>query len=131
MKMWQELELPSQKHMDALILVRDRLRDGTLVHIPGDDDREEVETPSAGKTAFNMSVWLREPKLGENCGTVACIGGWTVALCPGLFTALSPTTRKLFHPPTIDYEQWGDITPTQAADAIDRFLEGQEPWPSP
>lgn len=94
---------------EALIKVRDHLRTGTL---PG---------------GFNMDKACSD----RPCGTIACIGGWA-----GLFMGMSHDEASdfvyevgvdlypLFYPGRVDYEK---ITPKQASQAIDNYLETGEP----
>lgn len=99
----------------ALGLVRDGLRSGAI-------KREN----------FDMSVWH------NHCGTVACIGGWAAAV---LERAGNPDARREVkfaaakHPPLeLLFHPWtsrGEIrkaSPKQAADAIERYLAGEDPW---
>lgn len=73
----------------------------------------------------------------EECGTAACIAGWTLALfAPGDEPSFNPATparkllgldgSRLFYPP--DHKA-RDYTPTQAADVIAHLLKtGEVDW---
>lgn len=99
---------------------------------------------------FDMTYWACEAEtatpvarkvLQHDCGTVACIGGWTMALFQagenlhgqsysdvGDFLGLSPLAAlALFNPKIV--EGWGSITPSAAADVLDHLIRtGEVDW---
>jgi hypothetical protein len=84
---------------------------------------------------FHMLHGCAETEPGDDCNTVACIGGH-VALVAGLSKAASGQyvsrvgfehpLYKLYYPDELYAWQ---AKPKAAADAIDRFLAGEEAWP--
>jgi hypothetical protein len=106
----------------AMREVRDRLRDGRI--------REEQ---------FNMDVVLDRD---TPCGTVGCIGGWALVILYGDKADNMYISEELVRPlmgTGSDNRGWPlwrlffcfkpDATPAQAADAIDRWLDGSDdPW---
>jgi hypothetical protein len=107
----------------AMREVRDRLRDGRI--------REEQ---------FNMDVALDRD---TPCGTVGCIGGWALVSMYGLDKADTMYISEELVRPLYGYglpdRAWAlwrlfycfkpNATPAQAADAIDRWLDGSDdPW---
>lgn len=134
----QELQI-SQEEYDALVWVKEQLRNKNLVHI--DPDIEEPE----GRNAFNMSLGCKT----HNCGSVACVGGWAwvhmnlnrVQKDPEGFYRLdewetnrahdyvyygrtAPLGQLYFPPSEYNYE---NITADEAATAIENFLKTGEP----
>ena len=107
---------------ETLIKVRNGLASGDYVHV-------QDERPAHGKRVFDMDV------ASKTCGTVACIGGW-MAMDMGLKTVIEVSNyvssgghesdmRGLFFP-DID-GNFSRITPAQAVQAIDNFLQGEDP----
>jgi hypothetical protein len=105
--------------------VRDQLRAGKFKHVKDTNDIEigkvSIQTRLANIIRyFNMSNWAGKKE--NNCGTVCCIGGWVEAkIGKPLRPSLLGNANDLFHPYEIDY--WDNITPKQAARAIDRYLK--------
>jgi hypothetical protein len=105
----------------AMREVRDRLRDGRI--------REEQ---------FNMRAVLNI----TSCGTVGCIGGWALVSMYGLDKADTMSISEALVRPLMrmgsdrGWPLWrlfycpdAFATPAQAADAIDRWLDGSDdPW---
>ena len=108
---------------DALIEVRDALRSGRLPHVYIDGPCPPLR--EFDKFGFNMRSW------GE-CGSVKCIGGWVHMLCGGKRAEHdTPNLQPLYYPKGISIPRWSDITPLQAADAIDNYLHtGRPQWRS-
>lgn len=131
----------TQAEFDALVRVRDDLRDGRIRrHDPSSPIRDNH---------FDMSTVL---KTGD-CGTAMCIGGWVWAyvhgtpdLRNGLYAASalldypdinvaehwahirsreSPTLDLLFYP--LKTYLWDLIEPDEAAQAITNVLEHHDP----
>lgn len=118
----------NEEELRALSWVRDGLASGKLKHV---SDTEQL-SDSGTYYAFNMGASHAK----EGCKTVACIGGW-MAIRLGLedseihdfvyneFALESPVYR-LFFPIGC---RMGEITPAQAVEAIDNFLEhGAARW---
>jgi hypothetical protein len=111
-------------------------------HVPGDlYDWEVIELRHlsdmfrADYAIKNVSFDMREVCTSTLCGTVACIGGhiglmrgWNEQLVGAYLDETFESGRsivKLFFPIT---EKGWNATPRDAANAIDRFLAGHEPW---
>lgn len=121
----------------ALLTIRDELRAGELEHW-----RYGLPRPGGGR-GFNMGWWQMSDEVArhhqwahglavEGCGTVCCIGGWLhqrgVMGDPNSGSYPS-SLMPLFLPHTGGYPK-GEfaicITPGMAADAIDRWLAGDQ-----
>jgi hypothetical protein len=138
----QELSLP-QNVVDALIAIRDDLRDGKYPHRRTDSNIGWCPAPPfrvrqpAGPVYFNMAHWC----VRSNQDRVCCLGG-LVEMLTGYSLVDSRPRRSpvlaLCYPPTGPDEwpltvpqvtMYEAITPEQAADAIDNFLyEGHPHW---
>lgn len=83
----------------------------------------------------------RDSLLRHDCGTCACIGGWTMALLgEGKITMSSEAAGALlglgkneatclFYPAYIANREWGKITPEQGVRVLDHLLEtGKVDW---
>lgn len=126
----------------ALLWVRDKLVDGTLLH-----HAKAPATP--GSRVFDMGKDFRAEDPDEgHCGTVGCIGGWMALhmnnwperaklasrcvdsyLYPSLGDGGRGATRSraledLFFPngPVFDQRMWSSITADEAVETINRFL---------
>ena len=121
-----ELEI-TQVEYEALIWVRDGLAEGRFTHVP----RTYQHTVFiANILPFNMQ------HTGErDCGTSACIGGWMGRSIdePSMVNYMSKelfsnSLKPLFYPPTnLPRLEYSQITPTQAAQACDNFLNTGKP----
>lgn len=112
----------------ALSEVRDGLRNGAYVHVVADN---QIVT-----NGFSMGfACFTEQTANGGCGTTACIGGW-MALSMGMSADQAAQYVHSHYDTDDEFHQlfWGntgyDVTPDQAADAIDRFLTDRErnPW---
>lgn len=137
LKMTSKVKMTS-KEREALIKVRNGLADGSLVH-------NNPYSEKGQESAFDLGVCCDH----NECGTVACIGGWMwikmherkIEMVKGengeyiynlttdqVYTASDYVEGheglyELFYPPQhFDYH---DITPTQAVAAIDNVLNGE------
>lgn len=121
---------------EALGWVRDRLRDGSIVHVYNPEFGN-------GRHGLNMN-WT----VFDGCGTVACIGGWVwcrvnvipgdgaipeymlnaevATTCDGWVTGAPEQLNALFYP-VCGRKYLQDITPAEAAQAIDNFLDSGKP----
>jgi hypothetical protein len=119
--------------IDALARIREGMRAGDYERVPeisllvgGLTPRvDKRERAASGKRLFNMGLWAGRAE----CGTVCCIGGWLeTEMGRRLTESEERTCDALFYP------GWGmnHISPEQAADAIQRFLNGgrtrEEVW---
>lgn len=119
---------------------------------------DAIEQHSIKWLGFNMSAWfddeprenMHEDKTGHNCGTVACIGGWTAAVLlnrkteNGASKAVSRVSedrlwkflgleervaQKLFLPNSKVSGPWRNITPRQAVRVLKYLAEtGKVDW---
>jgi hypothetical protein len=117
---------------------------------------DAIEQHSIPDLGFNMKNWFNEAgdgivdNSGHNCGTVACIAGWTAYLAKGsepthaYWTYKDGHTSKiareflglsrweagdLFEPGAVAAADWGSIKPSQAV-AVIRHLAatGEVDW---
>jgi hypothetical protein len=99
---------------------------------------------SNSEVGFNMMCWFEEDMVDyacRKCGTVGCIAGHAVWLFkreavydldPPAIRAIAADLLGLAMDQAGDLFEgniFGDVTPQQAADAIDRMIAGQPPWP--
>lgn len=142
MKTADELHI-TQAEKDGLVWVRDGLRAGKFKHI--DEDKGEYPL---GQNGFNMSIASKS----YECGTVGCIGGWVwvhmnierLMQDGGVWYLSSADNHDadtylyqkgpdchlhhLYFPPGSNYDA---ITPLEAAQAIDNYLNTGDPdWES-
>lgn len=115
----------TQWEYDGLIKVMKMLRDGSIKHY------RDVTQPPIGKY-FNMGC----AGMSNGCGTVACIGGWVWilsgrsvedAFSSYVVSASQPMgLHQLYYPKG---RAWSQITPDEAADAIQEYLRtGKPTW---
>lgn len=123
MKTYQELGITDWEHKylrECAVI----LRNGLFRHLPN-----EVDFPDPG-WFFNMNAFCITGD--DPCGTVMCIGGYVGLRHYGndreashYVHTCSKNLTYLYFPDDLGYDT---ITPAQAADAIDRFLNGEAPW---
>lgn len=102
---------------------------------------EVFEVPGDGNFLFNMNVVSRalfDHGVEKQCGTVGCILGLAreIEKVNGRrdiwrYTddCIYDPTQDLFFPGWSNEAEYRAVTPTMAADAINRFLEGNDhPW---
>jgi hypothetical protein len=143
MKTFEELGITLAEY-DALKVVRANLASGQFIHLT-QDDFETIQSKSLASPVFNMEV----PAENYDCGSVACIGGWTKAVMDGgeltneyfarfdVKTAADEYVRiyrsesldPLFYPNRNDgwIIKYDEITIPMAVEAIDNFLESGDP----
>lgn len=143
MKTATELGITDEE-LAALLIVRDNLSNGTFVHQPKlSDDLCNHKRPvdSDTKPYFNMGLATTH----GHCGSVGCIGGWVATILYGgkidaqkmadnevsidgyvANGGENGTLDDLFYPP-FSLDKWDDITPAQAAKAIDNLLHFGDP----
>lgn len=136
----EDLKLTEEEYA-ALLKTREQIASGCVIHqnaSPGHEVPEDIE--GAG---FNMAT----TGMSHSCGSIACIGGWmriNMALDRGLiesplswigtklaqdyvYSKETTPIGRLFFPSEIRADSWWDITPEQAVQAIDNFLETGKP----
>lgn len=130
----------TQAERDALIIVRDALRSGKLVHVHTPTlPLDFVETGKVrirtAKLPFNMAT----SGAMTPCGTMACIGGWMYvamqrpslnepsldldAMKKYVWEDRSFALEDLFFQDSNPTRPLEDITSAQAANLIDEFLD--------
>jgi hypothetical protein len=124
----------SREEFDALMWVREELASGRLRHVYPDGRYGEH-----GVGAFNMAEWS---DADSDCGTVCCVGGWMskkmqLSNWQEVKLSSNKVLAPLFFPNYLEAPQyvemlaakkvWLDITPTQAVQAIDNFVENGDP----
>lgn len=115
--------------------------------------RDYLRTLPDDAASFDMTDpgTIREESRPFHCGSIACIGGHAYLMAHGadVTKVLSPDLvndaamfvndvdsgsplYNLFYPFYLDYAEdgdWDDLTPREAAKAIDNYLAGaKEPW---
>ena len=119
----------SQELLDALRRVRDGMLAGKYVHIRPEYPVKQmvtilVDRPKeqiASKRLFNMCWWVAD----TDCGTCGCIGGWVEVELGRVLTEEEDRTAYALFYSNISM----DVTTRSAALAINKFLNGKEPWP--
>lgn len=111
-----------------LIQLMKGLRSGRFVHIPDWSCAGVKEAIPSGTRCFNMGISTEKSPF---CSTAACIGGWIALLenkqpweATNYVNTRSGCLHTLFYPTHIGMR---DITPHEAADAIERFLSTGNP----
>lgn len=145
--------MATQEERNAMAEVRDALRRGELRHI----NEPEIAALEEGEYGFNMAFPMVDNVTSydrHRCGAVGCIGGWMYLAMTKGFSAASKLTGEDYLAATSYVERYGwdgdlkelfypedsmwctgivnydSITPDDAAQAIDNFLEYGDPkWP--
>ena len=112
----------------ALINVRDKLANGTYVYAPN-----ALEGIVPAPLSFNMGKIFYK----NDCGSVACIGGWMAGALLNRATPAAAAREyvenggetgdlyELFYPEGL--ENWDEILPADAVKAIDNMLAHGDP----
>ncbi len=113
----------TQREKNALIKVRDGLRNGKFAHRNNPYDGRASKKP-----LFNMgTVGLFQKR---DCGSVGCIGGWVNQELGRRDCGFAYLKANALCYPSEVWD-WERITPSQAAKAIDNFLKDGNPrWKS-
>lgn len=134
-----EVHTPSLAH-DQKILeivhsklreIAEGLRSGRFTHVSWENIGDRIVPCDVD--GFQMRVWFESA--GPSCGSAGCIGGWLEQLLgsdrssPFSVSCAMTIVRHRWAFRRLFYGYVGDPTPAQAADAIDRALADQDPWP--
>lgn len=101
--------------------IAEDLRSGKIKHVQSPATEFETEIPRF----FNMNYWHKQ----FTCGTAMCIGGWLEQRTgEGINDFIPSGLNELFYPNGEIADDYCLITPEQAADAIDNYLEYGKPY---
>lgn len=127
----------------AAVLVENMLRAGEFHYNPDPTLLFGVSKSPVDRKVFCMSYSMN-PAV---CGTVGCAGGWIghylglnreeiyefvwyhTYLAELVGYELANSLRQLFWPHGAGPQGMGSITPQETADAIQRWRNGEHPWP--
>lgn len=123
----EELHLTEAGHRGLVETLRG-LGDGTIRYVPINKQPNHDDGLSGYPITRPVGINMCEIKFETDCGSVCCVGGWTMyfAGTREIGTNFSTNLARLFMPPRW-YE--GDYDEVQMARAVRSFLEtGEADW---